>query len=658
MATFRDDIARAGRRVLEVAQERSGYTAVRRDELQETVQEAADARVLRKELEYVGYTILNHAAGEPHELRPESRRQLALKSLNAYISDPHAAAVIDHYVAFVLGRGVPRPQARDPEVQKRLDLAWKDRANQRHLTSAERLRERAVDYGIESNVPFLFFEDGQDGMVRMSTADMSTFETAYRHPEERARILYYVAREREMRWDPASAREVVVDPNAQPKTWYYEAIDAFDDADTVEVMDDVGLWRPPASQTKRGRLLLISGAKPSKMTYAVPQFKRMLRWFTAYNEVIESYADRMKAAAKLYMKASVTGGKSAVERAGLMAVRRGGGLATPEPVEGLHGPGHGGIPGRGALGMVAQNEGVNYEPFKVDSGASDVAAAAPVMRGVMAAGAHFPGHYFGGDPGSLAGSQSVELPVLKFIELEQETWAKPFRVLADRTIAKSVELGFLDEWRDPTDRETQAIEAGTFADEVSTDGRVRRDLSYDFALPNPLQRAMGDVVTAAVQTATAVDPNGDFPDLSRWLFGFILAEAFDVADPQKIVDEILPLERIREMEDARREQQALAQAGARAAAQMSEAEAAAASSTTGADGRQHPPGNPGGARQQAPNPEDRTQQAAVTRPERAARLARRRRPVDMSGLERVVGTQLESLAAAYEPGHNDDGGQG
>lgn len=261
------------------------------------------------------------------------------------------------------------------------------------------------------------------------------------------------------------------------------------------------------------------------------------------------------------------------------------------------------MPRAGTLGMLTQNQGVNDEPFKIDSGASDVATAAPVMRGQVAAGAQWPSHYLGGDPGNLAGSQSVELPTLKFIEQEQEIWARPFRTLADRAIQRAVDTGRLDEWRQPTDLEVRAIEGGTYDGEVDDRGRVRRDLSYAFALPSPLQSAMGDIVSAAVQTATAVDPNGDFPELSRWLFTFVLAEAFDVNDPQKVVDEILPLERIREMEEAKRLQLAQQEEAARAQAEFQRAEL---ESVTGADGRQHPPDNPYGARKQAPNPEDRT----------------------------------------------------
>lgn len=668
MATLWDDLKVSGRRVREALEERSGRIIVERQDFERVVEAAADGQVYRKELEFVGWTILNHSGGTREELKPQSRKHLALKSLNAFISDPQAGRIVENYVSFVFGRGIPKAQAHDPEVQKEIDTAWGLRANKRVLTTAAALAEKGRDYCIQSNVYFLYFDDGDDGNVRMSLAKFDTVDEVYRHPEDRLRILYYVARERRQKWDPQNHTTVDADPNSPPVVRYYEALDAFDEEDLAEVVNDEGLWTPPDGMVARGKLLHVAGNKVSEQAFGVPQFKRLLRWLTAYNEMLESFADRMKAAARLYMKANVTGGKSAVERAGMMAVRRASPMSQPPPVEG-DGPMvvEQGIPQRGTLGVVAGNQSLNYEPFKIDSGAGDVSNAAPIMQGQTAAAGGFPKWYGGGDPGSQAGSTSVELPVLKMIEVEQETWARPFRTLADLQIKRAVETGRLDEWREATDEEKVAIEAGDFAGEVDDRGRVKRDLGYDFALPTPVQRAMGDFVSAAVQTATAVDPNGDFPDLSRWLFGFILAEAFDVEDPQRIVDQYMPMSRVRELEEQRREMQAMAQEGARAA---TEAQRQELESTTGADGQQHPPDNPTGAKREsstgaATGGDRQVRQAAAPdeghdRRARARTASRARRREVVGDFDSIVGAtasrQLEELAAATSNGNGNHGG--
>jgi hypothetical protein len=659
------DLKAAGGRVLEVAQERTGTRLIRSDDFERVVEAAADGAVYRRELEYVGWTIISHVGGSgAKELKAESRRTLALKSLNAYISDPNAGRYVDLYCGFVFGRGVPKPQARDPEVQKVIDATWKDRANRRILTSPQKLVEKGRDFCIQSTIGFLFFDDGLDGRVRMSLLNFDTIDHGVTHDDDRFRLLYVACLEKKRTYSFADHR-YVEDPGP-PKHVYYEAIDAFavDDDDHPE--DDESITKTPApGEMGDGKVLLLTTNKTSEMIFGVPGFKRMLRWYTGYNEVLESFTERMKAAARLYMKASVTGGQSAVERAGLMAVRRASPLGAGVPaVEGDPASGQGGMPGRGQMGVVAGNPAMNYEPFKIDSGAGDVAAASPVLRSQVSG--PWPDAYLGGDPGSLAGGQSLELPTLKFVEQEQELWALPFRALADRAIKRAVEMGDLDEWRAPTESEQRAIDAGLYEGEIDDRGRVERDLSYSFALPNPVQRAMGDFVTAAVAVATAVDPNGDFPELSRWLLGFCLAEAFDVDDPQKVVDEVLPLEKVRELEAQRQAQQEMALAGAQAAADAArQAASGDVATSTGADGKQHPPGNLNGAQQESAPPEQKVQQAArvreaaeVGRRGRARRAARPAREETVDDYESIVGqtvsAQLRELEMAGS--HNANGG--
>jgi hypothetical protein len=620
-------LSTVGRRVLEAAERATGRTVVESDHLDRVEEAARETPILRRELEYVGWTILNHVGGQSHELKPEARRTLALKSLNAFLSDPQAGAIVERYVSFVLGRGVPKPQARDAEVQTKIDEAWADRANKRILTSQQALVEKARDYMIQDNVFFLFFDEGMDGKVRMSLLRFDTVEDAVRHEDDRFRILWYYTLEKPQKWNPQKRAYEPVDPNGRPKATYYEAVEAFDEEALDEVAADEGMWTPSEGEMGRGKVLHLAGNKTSEMAFGVPRLKRLLRWFTAYNEILESHADRMKAAARLYMKQTVHGGKSQVERAGLMAVRRSSPLSAPQSIDGEPtGPPEG-------LANVVRNQGMDFEPFKIDSGAADIAASGPVFQGQVAAGGNFPRHYIGGDPGSLAGATSVELPVLKFIELEQELWATPFRKLADLTIARAVETGNLDEWRDPTEEEMQRIADG---EEIETDsrGRVRRDLSYEFALPSPLQRQMLDLVNAAVTTASAVDPNGDFPELSRWLFGFILAEAFDVQDPQRIVDEVMPRARVQQLEAERRAAVTAANAGG----------------AEGADGDRHDEDNPYGARRESRPPEEVRE--AASRRDRLQRRARpRRRAAEEDFDEIVVGparTQARALAGVGE----------
>jgi hypothetical protein len=646
-------IGNISRRLVEVAGEWSGVEINERG-TGELVESARDeARKLRRTLDFVGFRLFNFSAGQAWELRPQARRLTAQKSLVAFVEDPMAGHQVSLYLSFVFGRGVPRPIAHDAEVQKALDETAEDPSNKRILTSFEALLEKGIDFNVQSNVFFLVFDDGQDGMVRLSLLPFSIVDDVVRHPKDQFRLLYYKAIEQTYGYDYVQGRRTVA-PGSTPKIVYYEALDAFNEDDPVEAVQDAGLTRAPDGMMRRGKVLHLATNKTSEMAFGVPIMRRLLRWYSAYNKVLESHVDRMAAMASIYMKATEKGaGPRELQRLAVLATNRQSRLDSPVPDGGLDD----GTPPAGAFGpgMLAQNESLNFEPFKIDAGASDVAASAPHLRAQFAAGGGFanPG-YFGSEGGALAGAQAIELPILKFIERDQELWAGVFRRFYKAAIDRRVELGMISEWRDMTADEQEAMayaeENGEEpAFEVNEAGQVKRDLSFEFNLPSPLKRAMTDLVSAAVSVATAVDPTAQNPELSRWLFGFLLSEAFDVEDPQRVVDQVLP----------RHVAEQAAQGQVAIDPQTGEpipTDDQGQPTSTGPDGKQHPPDKPYGGRSQSPPPEDRqvTETAHGGRRRRSSVVARRRRALDTAFDEDVVAVakrQIEKLSGLSSNGN-------
>lgn len=601
------------RRLVETVEERSGREVVPRGLLESTM---SDLRVANKTLDFIGFSLLNYQPGDPgspggFELRPQVRRFAAQQALRAWIEDPLAGQQVDLYVSFVFGRGVPRPQAHDQEVQKHLDNTWDDDANKRILTSFDRLVEKGVDLCLQSNVYFTFFDDGQDGMVRVSLLRFDDVEDVVRHDElaepdkgDRFRILYYKALERRVKYDfrsggrTAPATERNADGTA--KTVYYEAWGAFDEDDPVRATQDEGLRQPPEGMVRPGKVYHLAVNKTSEMAFGVPRMRRLIRWFTAYNETMESHVNRMKAMASVYMKATAKGSQRDLDRLAQMATNRTSAFGGARDVDEDRPPAP-----RGP-GILGQNESLNYEPFKIDSGATDLQASAPILRGQV--NGPWPDHYTAGTAGTLAGSTAMELPVLKFVEREQELWLGLFRAFCDASIKAAVKAGDITEFREPTESELMQVQAAEQAGEpapyeLNAKGEIKRDLGYDISLPNPLKRAMGDLVSAAIDIATAVDPNGENQELSRWLFGFILAEAFDAEDPQRIVDQVLP----RQFKPPEPEPQ------------IDPATGLPVEGAVGADGQRHPPDNPYGAPRTSPPPEDQRVQETVRSAMDAAR---------------------------------------
>jgi len=614
-------LERIGNLIRETVEERTGREIVPRERLDILESAEGQNRVLRKTLDFIGFTLFNYGGAQPspyrmpNDMLPQARIFAAAQSLRAWIDDPMAGQQVDLYVSFVFGRGVPKPQAHDDEVQDVLDKTWADEANRRILTSYERLVEKGIDAAIQSNIYFTFFDDGEDGAVRISLLMFEDVLDVVRHPKDRFRILFYKVLEKQVVYDFNRGGYVTPPGDAgKPKTVYYEAYGAFDEDNAVMVAQDDAAGgkdaiSPPSSQLRPGKVVHLAFNKTSEMAFGVPRMRRLLRWWTAYNEVLESHVNRMKAMASVYMKATVRGDQGQLDKLAMMATGRSSAFGATQDVPGSHHR----PPGPAGPGILGQNESLNYEPFKIDSGAGDVAQSVPQLRAQVSG--MFPPTYYGQDAGSLAGQQTVELPVLKFIERDQEAWAGPFRALGKVAIDAALRVGDLSEFRDATPEEQDEIAAAEESGaplrfELNDQGQIKRDLGFELSLPSPLKRAMADLVAAAVQTATAVDPNATNPELSRWLFGFILAEAFDVEDPQRIVDQVLPRH--------------LAVAAAEGEVQIDPATGrpvppAEAPTSTGPDGKQHPASNPYGAKVNSPQPEERNvEEAAVDRGRRRA----------------------------------------
>jgi len=622
VGTLRDDIVRAGRRLLEVVEDKTGREVVSSEELRLLESDRDELRKARKTLEFIGFRLFNYdapsalgATPASDDLRPLVRKFSYRQALTAWVDDPIVGQSVELYLSFVFGRGVPRPQAHDPEVQAHLDRTWDDPANRRVLTSFDKLLEKGVDLCLQSNVFFKLFDDGEDGMARISLERFEDVEDVIRHSEltpngdgDRFRILYYRVRQQRVRYDFSSGerREVVGgnDPGDTARTVYYEAWGAFDDADPVQAAQDDGLQRPPASMIGRGKILHLAVNKTSEMAFGVPRIRRIINWATAYNEMLVSFRDRMKAMASVYLKMTARGSQRDLDRLAMLATGRasafGGSLES--------GGGTVATPPAAGPGILQENEAVRHEPFKIDSTAGDVAAAAPVIRSQMTG--PWPDSYLSGfAEGALAGAQSLELPTLKFVEREQELWAtKVFRPFAEASIRAAVKAGDISEWRDPTEEEVRRIEEARAVGEpmpfeVNEAGQVKRDLSFDLALPSPLKRAMLDVVSAAVQTAAAVDPQGTNPELSRWLFAHVLREAFDEEHPMRIVDQVLPRRFMAPDPDPR----------------DVDGDGLPDEGMVGPDGQRHSQENPGGAPVRSPQPEERPVNESAAS-EAAARL--------------------------------------
>lgn len=622
MATFRDDVAnlarRAGERLIEAAKER-GYEVAPagQGELLEATRN--ERRLLERTLDYVGSRLINQPGrGSIWEMPTDkplmSRLALAREAHRAWQDHPMAGQYADLYVSFVFGRGGPTYRAPDPEVQDIIDEMVSEPANRRTLFGYEALLAKGIDLQITSNVFLLAHTDGADGKVQLGQLPFHAVDDAIRHPIDRYRITHYRGLQTLTNYDWTADR-TVVEEGRRARVVYYEALHGFDDdnpsmLEQDRIATDLGAAiRPPAEKTGAGRVLHMAVNRTSDMAFGVPRMARWLRYWATYDRMMQTHSQRMQVVGQVLMQMTAKGTTTAdQERLGHMAlnaVRNPMGYGRDDAANSaFEMPTPAGPP---VPGVLTGNENARFDPLKIDSGASDVLATADELR--AASSGPFPATYQGTDPGAIAGNQSLELPTLKWAEMEQELWCgQVFRPIAELQIREAVRAGRLSEWRKPTRDEQQRIEYARESGapepyQLDTEGRIKRDLSFEVEMPSPLKRVIGDVVQSAVTAAQALDPTGTNPMLARWLMHYLLSEAFDVADPAAIVDEVLPLEQAKRQIERQQAAEDAAQAQARQAAQQPPGGDTA--TTTGADGQKHPVDNAYGAKVDSPPPEKR-----------------------------------------------------
>lgn len=553
--------------------------AVPKERLQELQIAEAELTNVSRDLDLLGWTVLSVYGGEDQEIAPEKRIEWAKRARVTYWKDPVAGATVDLLNYFTFGRGVPKPRARDEDVQEVIDEFWDDPDNKLVLTSYTAQIALGTDLQQQSNLFVLMFDDGADGKVKLSLLDHDTVTNAVRDPDNRLRAIYFLAKEKTYEWDFENDRLKVDKAGAAitKKPVYYPVWWN----DGIEKDEDRTLPKPPAGRLGKGKVYHVAVNRTSEQIFGVPKIQRTARWFTALNDLLKAQVDKAQAVAAFAMKRKVKGTPSQLTKLATQAIRPSSDIATQAlgPVEQNTGVF---VPPR-AGSILNENEGVSHESLKLDSGAGNAAQDAEIIRAQISAASGFPQHYLGaGDTANLATATAMELPVLKLVEATQELFEGVFRWAIDRQIERAVETGRISKTApkkkgtklqstssqngngSASDAEIaqalrQIVEAngehgglpewvvrevhrlieaheGKGKDEKSTD----RDLGYVFSMPSPMRRVMLDVVNAWALWVKTVDPNNTNLELTRFSTEAVFGDAFEVEDPSDAVGRIFP----------------------------------------------------------------------------------------------------------------------
>lgn len=649
-----------------------------------------DHRVLQKELDSLGYRVLDYLGGLPQEQTTQARRRVVQQARHVWMNDPQAGAAVELMNDFCFGRGVPKPRAKDPLVQDVIDEAWDDPDNQEVLTSLEAQLALGTDVAIQSNVFVQLFDDGADGKVKLSTLCHDDVAGYMPHPTKRHRVLYYLAFKHEYEWDfqtdgfkpnPPVAREL--------KPFYYPHWRNVEL--TKEEPSGADIEHPPDDRVGEGRVYHLRINRHSEQVFGVPRFQRTLRWYTAYNDFVAARLDVAKAGAAFIMKRKVTGTATAMAQAATRAMGRRSPLATASPAGQEFG-----VAGPRPASILEENEGATHESFNLDTRAANAQQDARMIRAPIAAAERFTQAYLGDAEaaGSLAGATSLELPILKAVEARQEVFERLIRWFLDRVIERAVDTGRIpaelaaDELpdREPVEdvlealreaaeeqvaagrellevtrclgdvaegeevylivsregRETFYTLVESHEDSVKDEKATQRDLGYEFSMPSPLRRMLTELIGSIQQIAATFDPNNENVELSRALLTIALGEGLEVQDAPDLVELIFPPGYVAPSQAAMLQQQGLDENGRPLPAPT----AGFGPADAGKPMPHGPDGAPPGAPANASRPEEIRQARGRLRPARP--LLQLEEGADLRGTELVQRDTERAKADAAE----------
>lgn len=630
--------------------------------------EASDyeRRAVQRELDLLAYTALDYTGGRSQELRAVERRRLAQRARIAWMRDPQAGAAVDLMNDFVFGRGMPRPKANDTGVQKILDEAWDDPDNQLALTSYEAQLAIGTDLTLQSNLFFLVFDDGEDGRVKLGLLDHDSVERVVRDPENRRRILYYVVKQPGVIKEDFERGESTISPRPEnERVIYYEHWRNVEDArKEVEEGGRKSFSKPSKARLGDGRVYHVAINRTGEMAFGHPIMDRLLRWYTAYNKFMDARVDIMEASASFVMKRKVKGTPNQLTKMATQALSRrsplGSAIDDPDTMMGPR-----------PASILTESENVTHEDFNINTNAPAAAQDAQMLRSQISAATRFPQSYYGdASNSSLATATSLELPVLKAVENRQEIIESMVRFFIDRIIERAVDSGKISSDLTPEERAALAKANGqpAPAEKGSTDlsmmeahenaqqdeEKTARDLGYQFSLPSPLRRTMGDLVTSVMNIARTFDPNNTNMELSRTLLNVALGEGLELEDPAGAVDKVFPPGYVDPAVAA-------AEAGAAGGAEMpplpneqqnpdGSISFGEFSPTPGADGKQRTEDNPYGAKMKSTPPEAMSPSEANYREAEQENPDRKKKRVKdkQNELAAELEIELESLIPSAE----------
>lgn len=551
--------------------------------LAEQVQEGKDQyELLQRSAEDLGWQLLNSQysdymseSGGDKELSFDNRIKRNIRAERMYREEALIRRAVNISNEYVWGRGMQKPSARDPRVQRVIDAFWADPDNGLAITTLAAQIETNIDLELHGELFFVVFDEGSWGDLGIDVTEIKNnpnkqnslrgfsdtdqgqesyleehlktelaHESSFEYVEDFSGGSFKVevtgpvpdCPVKISKFHPNQISNVIRYENQGLKTKYFRRerpriVYDYDKEQYVETTgkvvqyyenfsfpvpsDDEG-ENPPENKIGKGKVLHCTVNKSAFASRGNSDIWPSMKWARLLNDYAEMRMTLLKARAAFAYKRKVKGGPSAVLQS---AARM---MNTMTPGSRYSGtPGDNkpiGIPAQ-AGSVVTENESENLEQFQIKGDSGDAAGDILWLRSQTGLGVGLPAWYLGDSQGSnLANSTAMEFPVLKRFSARQEFFEKIIETLLDHAIQKAVEEGLIPE---------------------------SADLTYKNDLPNIQERNVPELVNAINQIVSRLDPFSMNYKLKRFLLlqGLIY---LGINNPQKIVEDIYPPEAERE----------------------------------------------------------------------------------------------------------------
>lgn len=348
------------------------------NELEQIIREATQTVEDELRLEDEGWLLLGAATGEV--IPAANRKANVLLSRLYYTKDPLARQAIRLWTDYTFGSGM-NWQAKEESTQKALEGFWDAKANQSVL-SVRGQRKSSDKLLVDGEIFFaLFMAKGEAKIRRIDPLEISEIVT---NPDDVEDVRFY-----KREW---------TDSQGKPHATIYRS---FNNPKGEETKDSLG-----ANVKQTDEAFVYHLAYNTIGQRGNPLLLPALDWIKQYRRFLASRVAVMLALARFAWKAKTKGGQTAVDSI----------KSTYDEKEVAAGS------------MIVENLGVDMQPIKTDSGASNAYQDGRMLKLQIAAAVGIPEQYFGDiSIGNLATAKTVELPMMKMFQSYQMVWSDTYQ---------------------------------------------------------------------------------------------------------------------------------------------------------------------------------------------------------------------------------------